>query len=195
VTLRCPGQPPPVPHVTLVGPAEIVAVERERDLVRALRASVRTFAPCTIRYEGVAYFGKKQYICVLVRLTPALALCQKVLARTARRFLKPSYHSGFRFRPHITLAARLFPWEGDVIWRTLKDRPFVGAFVCREMLLMRQPEPDAPWQRLARLRLAGRSPLRTLDPFGRSSTPLNTCGCRASGRRSPVSPCVHRPGR
>ena len=157
VTRRCPGQPPPVPHVTLVGPADIVAVERERELVRALRASLRTVAPCTIRYDGIACFGRKQYICVRVVLTPELARCQKTLARAARRFLRPSYQSGFRYRPHITLAARLFEWEGEAIWRTLKDHPFTGTFPCREMHLMQQSGPDAPWHSLARLRLAGKS--------------------------------------
>lgn len=156
VTRRCPGQPPPHPHVTLVGPAEITAVEREPELVRALRASVRAFAPLTVRYDGVTYFGRRHYICVRVLLTPALARRQQALSRTARRFFKPWFRPGLRYRPHITLAARLFEWEGKAIWRALKGRPFTGAFACREIRLMRQPEPGAPWQPLARLRLAGR---------------------------------------
>ena len=159
VTNMCPGQPPPVPHVTLVGPAEIVADEREPELVHALRATARSFAPCTIRYDGVAFFPKKRCIYIRVDLTPELAACQKALARASRRLLAPSYQSGFRYRPHITLAARLFPWEGEILWRALRHRPFEGTFRCREILLMRQVAADAPWLRLARLPLAG-------DPAG-----------------------------
>src|SRR5580658_2046747 len=156
VTNRCPGQLPAPPHVTLVGPAEIITAERGPEFLRALRAAARTRAPCSIRYNGVAYFGRKEYICVRVLLTPELASCHKALARTARRFLKASYQSGFPFHPHITLAASLFEWEGEAVWRALKNRPFIGSFLCREMRLMRQSEPGAPWQVLARLRLPGK---------------------------------------
>ena len=157
VTNRCPGQFPAPPHVTLVGPAEMVAGERVPEFLSALRAAACTLAPCTIRYSGVAYFGRKQYICVRVRLTPELASCQTALARTAQRFLKASFQSGYPFRPHITLAARLFEWEGEAVWRALKNRPFIGAFQFREVRVMQQSEPGAPWQLLARLRLAGES--------------------------------------
>jgi 2'-5' RNA ligase len=155
VTTRCPGQPPPVPHVTLVGPAEIVADQREPELLAALRTIARSFAPLPLRYDGVTFFAHKRCICIRVVPTPELVSCQKALALAARRFLKPSYQSGFRYRPHITLAARLFPWEGEVIWRALRHRPFEGTFLGRQILLMRQEGPDAPWQRLTRLRLAG----------------------------------------
>jgi 2'-5' RNA ligase len=155
VTRRCPGQPQPVPHVTLIGPAEIVSNDREPGLVAALHVAVRAFAPFTITYDGVEYFGKKHYIYVPVLLTPGLASRQDVLRAATDRFLEPSYQSSFPFRPHITLAAHLFEWEGEAIWRTLKDRRFTGAFVCREMHLMRLPAANGPWQRLARLRLAG----------------------------------------
>lgn len=131
----------------------MVTVERGREFLTALRAAARTLEPCTIRYNGVAYFGRKQYIFIRVLLTPELASCQKLLARTARPFLR---HSRFPFRPHITLAARLFEWEGEAVWRVLKNRPFSGNFLCREVRLMQQSEPDAPWELLARLRLSGK---------------------------------------
>ena len=158
VTRVCPDQPPPVPHVTLVGPAEIVAPDRESELVRALGAAARVLAPCTVRYDGLSFFRKKQCIWVRVVPTPELALFQKGLARVARRLLRPSYQSGFPYRPHITLAARLFEWEGAAILRSLEGRAFNGSFPCMAALLMKQVEPDAPWQRLSRLRLGGMPP-------------------------------------
>lgn len=157
VRKQCPPQLPAPPHVTFVGPAEIITAERGPEFLSALRTAARRLAPCTIRYNGVAYFGRKEYICVRVLLTPELACCHKALARTARRFLKPSYQSSFPFHPHITLAASLFEGEGEIIWRALKNRPFIGSFLCKEMHLMQQSEPGAPWQFLARLRLPGKS--------------------------------------
>ena len=134
----------------------MVTGERGLEFLSALRAVAYTLAPCTIRYNGVVYFGRKQYICVRVLLTKELASCQNALAHTAQRFLKPSFQSGYPFRPHITLAARLFEWEGEAVWRALKNRSFIGTFMCREVRLMQQSESGAPWRLLARLRLPGK---------------------------------------
>jgi hypothetical protein len=39
----------------------------------------------------------------------------------------------------------------------VKSRRFTGTFLCKEVRLMQQLEPGAPWQPLARLRLPGES--------------------------------------
>lgn len=167
-----PGHLPPVPHITLVGPREIESVDRESQLVRALRATVRTFVPSPIAFDRIAYFGRKNYIYVVVRRTPWIAFWHKACERTVSRILKPSVYSWMRFHPHITLAAGLSEEEGDAVLQSLKARPFRGAFVCRQILLVRQNSPGVPWQLVARFRLAEKSPLGASSPPTLSAIPL-----------------------
>lgn len=157
VTTPYPGQPPSVPHVTLVGPRAIVTVDREAELVRALQVAARTLPPSTVAYDGTAFFGIKEYIYIVVLLTPWLARCHDACNRAVEGILEPPFQPPLGFRPHITLAARLSEGHGAAMWQRLKDVPFTGSFRCREIHLMRQSGRDAPWHRLARLRLAARS--------------------------------------
>jgi hypothetical protein len=41
------------------------------------------------------------------------------------------------------------------MWGTVREREVQDLFLCKEFILMRQIAHNAPWQRFARLRLAG----------------------------------------
>ena len=120
MTTPYPGQPPSVPHVTFVGPRAIVSVDREAELVRALRSAVSTLPPCTVACDGTAFFGMKEYIYIVVVLTPWLARCHEACARAVEGILEPPLQPALGFRPHITLAARLSEDQGAAMWRKSK---------------------------------------------------------------------------
>lgn len=142
------------PHITLVIPRKIAHRKREHELVRALREAAGTLAPHRITYQGVAYFGRKDFIYVPVRRTRELTLCHEACIRAVRGILEPSRPERFR-RPHITLAGRFSPEDGDKAWRMLRHKNFDGQFLCREILLWRMDTADTQWQLVSRCRLGG----------------------------------------
>jgi 2'-5' RNA ligase len=153
--------PPSDPHITLVGPGELNEADRETGLVRALRAAVSGLTACPVAYDGVAYAGAKKYFYVRVPRTPWLVRWHEACCESVRNILTLPPQTE-PFAPHITLATRLSEQDGEAMWRTVRDRPVQDIFLCKEFILMRQIAHNVPWQRFARLRLAGR-PQRQLS--------------------------------
>jgi 2'-5' RNA ligase len=147
--------PPSDPHVTLVGPGELDATGREAELVRALRAAVRRLTVCPVAYDGVAYAGTKEYFYIRVPRTPWLVRWHQACYEAVRNILTLPSQTEREFVPHITLAARLSKENGEAMWGTVREREVQDLFLCKEFILMRQITHNAPWQRFARLRLAG----------------------------------------
>lgn len=151
---RYPGTSRSAPHITLVIPRTLAAGRNERELVCALRDAVAPLAPCRIRYRGVAYFGRKDFIYVPVHKTRALRACRDACVRAVKGLLDQHRPDQF-LRPHITLAGRLAPEDGDRAWRALRDRTFDGQFLVRDILLWRMGAAGTRWRLVSRLRLGG----------------------------------------
>ena len=140
------------PHITIVVPRTLARGRTEAELVQALRLAAARLPPFPITYAGLGYFGDREFVYVPVRRTRALVSCHESCVRAVRGMLERGRPDAFR-RPHITLAGRLPPDEGDRAWRALKRKRFAGRFMCRELLIWRKPNDGARW------RLAGRCPL------------------------------------
>jgi 2'-5' RNA ligase len=151
---KYPGTSRSAPHITLVVPRTLTTGTSERALVRALREAVAAQSPCAIRYKGVAYFGSKDFIYVPVHRTRALRACRDACVRAVRGILERRRPDRF-LRPHITLAGRLSPGDGERAWRMLGRKTFDGQFLCREVLLWRMDTTDARWRLVSRFRLGG----------------------------------------
>jgi 2'-5' RNA ligase len=145
--------PPSDPHVTLVGPGELDAAKSETELVRALRKAVGRLTVCPVAYDGVAYAGTKEYFYIRVPRTPWLVRWHQACYDAVRNIL--TLQTQGEFAPHITLATRLSSEDGEAMWSTVREREVQDLFLCKEFILMRQIAHHAPWQRFARLRLAG----------------------------------------
>jgi len=139
----------------LVGPGELDAANRETELVRTLRAAVRGLTVCPVAYDGVAYAGTKEYFYIRVPRTPWLVRWNQVCYEAAQNILTLPSQAEREFVPHITLAAKLSKEDGEALWSTVREREVQDLFLCKEFILMRQIAHNAPWQRFARLRLAG----------------------------------------
>jgi 2'-5' RNA ligase len=144
--------PPSDPHITLVGPGELDAADRETELVGALRATVGRLSACPVAYDGVAYAGAKEYFYVRVPRTLWLVRWHEACYEAVRNILTLPSQVERPFAPHITLATRLSKQDGEAMWRTVRERPVQNLFLCKEFILMRQIAHNAPWQRFARLR-------------------------------------------
>ncbi len=144
------------PHITLVIPRTLASGKSERDVVRELREAAAHIAPCRITYRGVGYFGNKDFIHVPVHRTRALRSCHDACVRAVKGLFETGRPDPFS-RPHITLAGRFTPEDGNKAWQVLKRKIFDGQFLCKEILLWRRRTTDPRWRLVSRCRLGGES--------------------------------------
>jgi len=118
------------------------AMMEERILAR-LRELAMGFPPFRVELKDFGSFPSHTvYIKVASRL-PVQQLVRSVRSETQRLMkMNEDNKPHFILEPHITLAARLKPWQYEKGWLEYSHRHFTGRFIAEGMTLLKREEGD-----------------------------------------------------
>lgn len=141
------GAPRTIAHITLIPP--FVWESTEGDLLKLLGHETDSIRPFLVSGRGLGSFGKR-VLFVNVELGADFKAAQQRLAHGLSHAGVPPERRPYR--PHITLATRLWPEQFDRFWSEAAEFKPNYAFRCRCISLFRFGPQDG-WQDRAKLRL------------------------------------------
>lgn len=97
-----------------------------------------------------SYPAHSIFINVATRL-PVQQLVKEIRHQSQRLLrLNDEHKPHFMLEPHLTLAARLKPWQYEKAWMDYSNRHFSGRFIADNMVLLRRPLGEFQYQILDR---------------------------------------------
>ncbi|MBI2669607.1 MAG: 2'-5' RNA ligase family protein [Candidatus Yanofskybacteria bacterium] len=144
------------PHITLIPPRELIGGKSEQELIDAVHLATQRLTPFALIQKGVGFFGNKETIYVRISRTYKLVSFHQALAEAISGILEPLDGPFDNLpTPHITLSTRLSPEYGQKAWEVLRNRNFLGQFMCKRLTLLQKDRGDKHWKVLWHFDLNG----------------------------------------
>ena len=116
-----------------------------------IRTRVRSIAMGTTPFKiELQDFGSFPSHSIFINVATRLPIQQLVkdIRQQSQRLLKLNDENKphFILEPHLTLAARLKPWQYEKAWQEYRHRHFSGKFIADSMVLLRRPVGEFQYQ-------------------------------------------------
>lgn len=118
----------------------------EERILNRLRIIAMGFPAFKVKLKDFGCFPSHTiYINVTSKL-PVQKLVKEIRQQTQRLMkLNDDNKPHFILEPHITIAARLLPWQYEKGWQEYSHKHFSGRFIAYNMLLLKRPAGEKLW--------------------------------------------------
>jgi 2'-5' RNA ligase len=138
------------PHLTLVKFVQFEMMEPK--ILNRLKNLAMAQYPFKIELRD---FGSFPSHTVYINVTTKVPLQNlvKEIRQDAQRLMKldPNDKPYFIMEPHLTISRKLKPWQYEKSWEEYNTRHFTGRFIADEMILLKRPQGELKYGRVARL--------------------------------------------
>jgi 2'-5' RNA ligase len=116
-----------------------------------IRTRLKTLAmgatPFKVELQGFGSFPTHSILINVASRLPVQELVKDIRQQSQRLLkLNEDHKPHFVLEPHLTLAARLKPWQYEKAWQEYSQRHFSARFIADHMVLLRRPVGEFQYQ-------------------------------------------------
>ncbi len=137
-----PGGDPQIPLVHFVQHEMM-----EERIINRLRTLAMGFPPFKSELKGFGSFPTHTLVINVASKLPVQSLV-KLIRTEAQRLMKMNddHKPHFIMEPHLTIAAKLKPWQYEKGWLEYSNKHFTGRFIAESMLMLKRPVGESKYQ-------------------------------------------------
>jgi 2'-5' RNA ligase len=134
------------PHITIVPPFSLSKNSTSKDIIVAVKNSVKTLSQFNVETKGIRKFDNKvSTIYLFVLLSPNLTELHSKINATMSPIINEILDYPKDYIPHVTLSSDIPTALSDEYYSKMRDLNLGGTFRCTKVTLLKESPEDKNW--------------------------------------------------